>query len=173
MLFTDRARGSVHGLTTPHGNLAMSQNDHDIKVINGLIATTIDSAEGYQEAAKEAGNATYRDLFQSWSNDRRQVVAGLQQLTSSLGGTPEDDGTALASIHRTFVDLRASMSKGDKAVVDEVERGEDHIKAKYEDALKDEKLAPSVRTAVQAAFTSVRQGHDEMRALKHGLENRP
>lgn len=150
----------------------MSQNDHDIKVVNGLIATTIDSVEGYQEAAKEADNATYRDLFQSWAVDRRQVASGLQQLVSSLGGTPEDDGTALASIHRTFVDLRASMSKGDKAVVDEVERGEDHIKAKYEDALKDDKLAPAVHTAVQAAFTSVRQGHDEMRQLKHGLEDR-
>jgi uncharacterized protein (TIGR02284 family) len=150
----------------------MSQNDHDIKVINGLIATTIDSVEGYQEAAKEAGNATYSDLFNSWASDRRQVVGGLQQLVSSLGGTPEDDGTALASVHRAFVDLRASMSKGDKVVVDEVERGEDHIKAKYEDALKDEKLTPSVRSAVQAAFTSVKQGHDEMRQLKHGLEGK-
>lgn len=150
----------------------MSNNDHDIKTLNALTATTIDSVHGYREAAKESDNATYRDLFQSWANDRQQVVTGLQRVVSSLGGKPEDDGTALASMHRVFVDLRASMSKGDKVVVDEVERGEDHIKAKYEDALKDEKLTPVARDAVQKAFTSVRQGHDEMRNLKHGLEGR-
>ncbi|HEY9133023.1 MAG TPA: PA2169 family four-helix-bundle protein [Dyella sp.] len=148
----------------------MSQNDHDIKVINGLIAATIDSEEGYREAAKEAENPMFRDLFQDWSAERRQVAIGLQQVVASLGGDPEDDGTALASVHRVFVDLRASMSKGDKAVVAEVERGEDHIKAKFEEALSDEKLAPLCREAVQAAFVSVRQGHDEMRDLKRGME---
>ena len=151
----------------------MSQHDHDIHTLNGLIATTIDSVHGYREAVKETDKPTYRDLFQSWANERQRLVTDLQATVSSLGGEPEDDGTALGSMHRVFVNLRASMSKGDKVVVDEVERGEDHIKAKYEDALKDDKLSPVTRDAVARAFTSIKQGHDEMRDLKHGLEGRP
>jgi uncharacterized protein (TIGR02284 family) len=147
-------------------------NDHDVKTLNGLIETTIDSVEGYREAAKEAGSSNYSAMFLRRANEREAVVRQLRATVTSLGGKPEDDGTVLASAHRVFVDLRASMSKGDKAVIDEVERGEDHIKAKYESALKDQELTPTSRSLIQQAYTSVRSGHDEMRDLKHSLEGR-
>jgi diacylglycerol kinase len=41
--------------------------DHDIKVINSLIETVIDSADGYTEAAKEAAkdqrSSPYCEIF--------------------------------------------------------------------------------------------------------------
>jgi len=61
-------------------------------------------------------------------------------------------------------------TKDDQAVVAEVERGEDHLKAKFEDALKDDALSPTTREIVQAVWPSVQQGHDEMSQLKHTLE---
>jgi uncharacterized protein (TIGR02284 family) len=146
--------------------------DHDIKTLNGLIETTIDSVEGYREAAKEADATRYATLFASRATERDAVVTLLRSTVVSLGGKPADDGTALASAHRAFLDLRASMSKGDKAVIDEVERGEDHIKAKYENALKDDHLSPDVQSLISQAYASVRSGHDQMRDLKHSLEGR-
>ncbi|MDY1546717.1 PA2169 family four-helix-bundle protein [Luteibacter sahnii] len=144
--------------------------DHDIKVLNGLIETTIDSAEGYGEAAKDAHNTRYAAAFQQRASERRQVTQRLQQQVASLGGKPEDDGTVLAKAHRMFVELRAKISsKDDTVIVDEVERGEDHIKAKYEDALKDTDLSAGTRSLVQEAYTSVKSGHDQMRDLKHAL----
>ena len=94
----------------------------------------------------------------------------LQQAVRREGGEPVDDGTVLASAHRVFVDMRSSISKGDKAVIEEVERGEDHIKAKYNEALKDEKLSLTARETIQEAYTSVRMGHDQMSALKHAIQ---
>ncbi|MBB3226003.1 uncharacterized protein (TIGR02284 family) [Luteibacter sp. Sphag1AF] len=150
----------------------MSANDHDIKIMNGLIETTIDSAEGYGEAAKDAENTRFAAAFQQRAAERRQVAQRLQQQVSSLGGKPEDDGTILASAHRVFVSLRKSISSGDTAIVDEVERGEDHIKAKYEDALKDNELTAGTRSLVNELFISVKSGHDQMRDLKHALHNK-
>jgi uncharacterized protein (TIGR02284 family) len=81
----------------------------------------------------------------------------------SLGGDPEDDGAVLASAHRMFVNLRASATSNDnKAVVDEVERGEDHIKAEFEDALKDSDVSPTMMSLIVETGTSVRSGHDQM-----------
>ena len=77
----------------------------------------------------------------------------------------------LASAHRTFLDLQAAVTgRDDKAVVDEVERGEDYIVSKFEPALRDGELAPETRTAIQSAFGSVKTGHDQMRDLKHSME---
>ena len=148
----------------------MANTDHDLRVVNSLIETTIDSVDGYREAGKETQNATLRTLFERRASERQASVAALQAYVVSQGGKPEDDGTVLAKAHRVFVDLRSALSKGDESVVKEVERGEDHIKHKYEDAVKDVELTPAARDVIDKAYASVKQGHDEMSRLKHGFE---
>mgnify|MGYP001549467757 CR=1 FL=1 len=145
-------------------------NDHDIKVLNSLVETTLDSAEGYAEAAKDAKSAQLVSLFQGRASERRRAASTLQQCVRSLGGEPEDDGTVLASAHRMFVNLRTSITSADNtAVVDEVERGEDHIKHKFDEAMNDNALSPPALSAITDVYTSVRSGHDQMRDLKQML----
>lgn len=145
---------------------------HDIKILNSLIETTLDSVDGYSEAAKDAANPGYKSLFQQRASERRQVVSDLQGQVRSLGGKPDDDGSVLAAGHRVFLKLRDSLTQGDDSVISEVERGEDHIKAKYESALDDAELSASVRDVVVRAYSSVKSGHDQMRDLKHSVQKR-
>lgn len=145
---------------------------HDISTLNGLIATTIDSVDGYTEAAKDSESSRFNSIFVSRATERQQVVSKLQQQVASLGGNAEDDGTLLAGAHRMFLNLKATVTgQDDQAIVDEVERGEDHIKAKYEDALADNDVSPSTKAVIQEAYTSVRRGHDEMRDIKHAMHS--
>jgi len=149
----------------------MTESTHDIKVLNSLIETTLDSADGYSQAAERASNSSYKNLFQQWSSDRRRVVNDLQGQVRVLGGTPDTDGSVLAAGHRMFLKLRDSVTQSDESVVDEVERGEDFIKAKYEEALEDEELSTSVRDAVTRAYTSVKSGHDQARNMKQSFKH--
>lgn len=147
-------------------------NKHDIKVLNDLIETTLDSVDGYAEAAENANSEQLSALFRARAGERSAVATTLQDCVRSLGGKPEDDGTALASAHRMFVNLRASVASNDnKAVVDEVERGEDHIKSKFENAMKDGDASPTTMSIIAEAYASVRSGHDQMRDIKHSFEN--
>lgn len=149
----------------------MTDTSHDIRTLNSLIATTIDSVDGYRESAEDARSPQLKDTFLARADERQQVADTLRQKVSSLGGNPEDDGTLLAGAHRAFVDLKAAVAgNDDKAVINEVERGEDHIRAKFEDALKDDDLSPDTRSAIESAFASVKSGHDEMSALKHSMQ---
>jgi uncharacterized protein (TIGR02284 family) len=144
-----------------------NDNKHDIKTLNSLIETTLDSADGYAEAAKDAKSQSLISLFRERSVERRQVASTLQQRVLMLGAEPEKDGTVLASAHRMFVNLRTSLTANDnKAVVDEVERGEDHIKAKFEDAMKDKDVSPDTKAVISDVYVSVRNGHDQMRDIK-------
>jgi uncharacterized protein (TIGR02284 family) len=148
------------------------QNNHDIKTLNSLIETTLDSADGYAEAAKDARSESLISLFRERSTERRQVASTLQQRVRLLGGDPEDDGTVLASAHRMFVNLRTSLTSNDnKAVVDEVERGEDHIKSKFEDAMEDEDVSPETMSVITDVYASVRNGHDQMRDIKKAFHD--
>jgi uncharacterized protein (TIGR02284 family) len=149
----------------------MFNSEKDVATVNSLIATTIDSINGYRESADAVDSQRFRDLFNGLAEDRQQVLPKLQAQVAKLGGNPEDDGTALAAAHRGFVDLKAAITgRDDKAIIDEVERGEDHIKHKYESALREEDLSPETREIINAAYESVRRGHDQVRDLKHALE---
>ncbi len=149
----------------------MTDTSHDIRTLNGLIATTIDSVDGYTEAAKDSDNPHFAMKFTARAEERRRAAGTMQAEVTRLGGNPEDDGTILAGAHRVFLDLKAAVTgHDDKAIVNEVERGEDHIKAKFEDAMKDANLAPATKSVIGAVWASVKSGHDEMRDLKHSME---
>ncbi len=149
----------------------MTDTSHDISTLNGLIATTIDSVDGYRTSAQDVQNPRFAELFTARASERSSVAEQLRAEVKRLGGNPEDDGTLLAAGHRAFVDLKAAVTnRDDQAIVNEVERGEDHIKAKYEAALKDDDLSPQCRSLVETAYGSVKSGHDQMRDLKHNLD---
>lgn len=148
----------------------MADTGNDISTLNSLAATVIDSVDGYEESAKGASER-FASLFTQRATERREVLRQLQGEVTRLGGSPEDDGTLLAGAHRAFLDLKTAVTgRDDKSVIDEVERGEDHLKGKFDDALKDATLSPTVRTVIEDAYASVRAGHDQIRDLKKSME---
>ncbi|MBV1688515.1 PA2169 family four-helix-bundle protein [Novosphingobium sp. G106] len=142
----------------------------DVSILNSLIATLLDSIDGYQKSAGDIENKALADKFTARARERQSAVTKLQAAVASAGGNPEDDGTLLAGAHRAFISLKEAVSgKDDKAIVAEIERGEDHLKEKFEKALADTDLSPAGRAAADEAWQSVRAGHDEMSALKHSM----
>ena len=145
--------------------------DHDINVLNSLITTTIDSANGFERSAEDADVPRFAEMFREFAQERRQVVGMLQERVRTLGGTPNDDGSLKADLHRRWVDLRDAISRGgDKEIIEEVERGEDYLKGKYDAALADTELGPDTMAAIREAYQSVRAGHDRASALKHSMQ---
>ena len=148
----------------------MTQNTKDVAVLNTLIATLLDSIDGYQKSAGDINNQTLAEKFNAWARERQSAVTKLQAAVAAAGGDPEDEGTLLGGAHRAFQSLREAVSsRDDKAIVAEIERGEDYLKNKFETALAEVDLSPAARSAAQEAWESVRAGHDEMSALKHSL----
>ena len=145
--------------------------DHDISVLNSLITTTIDSADGFERSAEDADLPRFAEMFREFAMERRQVVGMLQLGVRTLGATPNDDGSLKADLHRRWVDLRDAIGRGgDREIVEEVERGEDYLKSKYDAALADEELSPDTLSAIREAYRSVRAGHDRASALKHSMQ---
>ena len=149
----------------------MTDRQDEIATLNTLIATTIDSITGYEDAASNSDGGRFAEIFRDRANERQQVVEELRSEVRRLGGNPEDDGSFMGKTHQRFLDLKAAVTgRDDKAIINEVERGEDYIKAKFEAALNDGPLDGDSRAVVERCFQSVREGHDQMSQLKHGME---
>ena len=148
----------------------MTTNAKDVTVLNTLIATLLDSIDGYQKSAGDIANQALAEKFNARARERQSAVTKLQAAVAAAGGTPEDESTILGGIHRAFLSLKEAVTGADdKAIVNEVERGEDYLKGKFETALAEVDLSPTARTAAEEAWASVRAGHDEMSALKHSF----
>ena len=145
----------------------------EISTLNTLINTLVDSINGFEDAAGDIeGTSSLQELFRDRANERNRVVEDLRAEVRRLGGDPESDGSFLGKTHQRFMDLKSAITgRDEKAIINEVERGEDFLKAKFEKALNSENLGAEARQVVERAYQSVRAGHDQISQLKHGLES--
>jgi uncharacterized protein (TIGR02284 family) len=147
-------------------------NRDDIATLNTLTTTLIDSVNGFEDAAANIeGSSRLQQLFRERASERRQVAEELRGEIARLGGNPDDDGSFLGKTHQRFLDLKAAVTgRDEQAIINEVERGEDYLKEKFETALESGNLSGESRSIVERAYQSVRSGHDQVSQLKHGME---
>jgi uncharacterized protein (TIGR02284 family) len=149
----------------------MAEHSDEISTLNTLIATTIDSVTGYEDSAQNIDNERFREIFRQRANERQQVVEQLRSEVRRLGGEPETDGSFMGKTHQRFEDLKAAITgRDEKSIINEVERGEDYLKDKWQTALQSGDLKGETHDLIERCYQSIKEGHDQMSQLKHGLE---
>ena len=149
----------------------MAEHSESISTLNTLIATTIDSITGYEDLAKNIHDERLREVFRSRADERQKVVEELRAEVRRLGGDPEEGGSFLGKAHQRFEDLKAAITgRDEKAIINEVERGEDYLKEKWQAALQSGNLHGETHDLVERLYQSVKQGHDQISQLKHAFE---
>ena len=149
----------------------MFEKDNDgLAVLKTLTDTLADSVNGYRDAAQHVDSAEFKQLFTELGDRRSQALSDLEAELARLGGSSDRDGTTMGTLHQRWLDLKANFAgNDDQAVINEVERGEDYLKEKFETAMASDALDGNVRGIVERAYGSVREGHDRVSALKHSL----
>jgi uncharacterized protein (TIGR02284 family) len=149
----------------------MADRQDEISTLNTLTATLIDSINGYEDAAANSEAGRFQQMFRERANERQQVVQDLRSEVRRLGGEPEEGGSFMGKTHQRWLDLKAAITgRDEKSIINEVERGEDYLKEKFETALDSGSLSGESRAVVERAYQSVRAGHDQISRLKHGME---
>jgi uncharacterized protein (TIGR02284 family) len=142
--------------------------DNVISVINGLIETCRDGQNGFQEAAENVSRADLKQFFNEASLERARYVGELQGLVRSLGGDPENTGSTAAAIHRTWIDIKGSLTgRDDASILSECERGEDSAVSTYKDALDETGLSSEIRSIVERQYQQIHQVHDQVKQLRN------
>ena len=148
----------------------IGQSD-DLSTLKTLTSTLNDSINGYRESAERVESPEFRQMFTDFAQRRELAAAELKAEVRRLGGDPDEDGSTLGGLHQAWLDLKAAITgRDDKEIINEVERGEDYLKEKFETALSDGGLSGESRSVVERAYQSVRSGHDQISALKHGMD---
>jgi uncharacterized protein (TIGR02284 family) len=141
--------------------------EKSITWLQDLIQVNLDSRDGFKEAADnlKAKDPALVTMFRTLSSQRAQQASELKAIVASNSEEPTDSGSVAAAAHRAWMDIRTALGGGEKAVLSEAERGEDHIKGKYEEALKDLGSCTCTET-LRRHYTNVKASHDKVRDLR-------
>jgi uncharacterized protein (TIGR02284 family) len=132
-----------------------------------LIETCKDGQDGFRTAAKGVSRPDLKTLFNTFSQQRAQFGAELQNEVLRLGGDPEKTGSVAASLHRGWIDIKSAVTgKNDNAVIAECERGEDSAVKNYEEAARDQSLPANLSEIVARQYAAVKEAHDRIRSLE-------
>ncbi|MEE8873560.1 ferritin-like domain-containing protein [Pseudomonas helleri] len=145
-------------------------NKEAISVLNDLIETSKDGQEGFKTCAEDIKNPELKALFVKRSADCGTAAAELQAEVRKLGGDPETSTSVAGDLHRRWVDVKSIFTgKGEEAVLNEAERGEDHALKAYKEAL--EKISKhnlvGIRDVVERQYLDVQRNHDQVKALRN------
>lgn len=134
--------------------------------VNDLVTFLYDGAKGFQLAAENVQNPTFKTGLQNFARQRESFIAELKPLVATRGERPEDSGSTMGAIHRGWINLRNSLTTGDHAILSECERGEDSAVAKYREIIESPKITPQFRQVLQRQFDEVKRAHDTVRAWR-------
>ncbi|MBI2769514.1 MAG: PA2169 family four-helix-bundle protein [Burkholderiales bacterium] len=141
-------------------------NDDVIDALEDLAECAKDGEYGFRACAEQAKSADLKATFLRRADDCRGAAQELYTQIRSLGGKPDDGGSAAGALHRGWVAVKATLSTyDDKAVLNEAERGEDNAVARYRKALK-QPLPANVKLIVERQAQGAQRNHDEIKSLR-------
>jgi len=146
-------------------NRAVAKPDELISTLNGLIEINRDGQKGFTDAADHIENPELKTFFLEQGRTRARFVGELQQEVRGLGGDPENTGSMLGTLHRTWLDLKSSLGGGDHAILATCESGEDSAVNEYEKTLAME-LPANVRTILGQQYGAIKQSHDRVKQFR-------
>ncbi len=131
--------------------------------IRELVEINADSRKGFEKARDLIAEADINRLFAAMARMREEQALELARFIDL-----EDplDTSFKGDMHRWWMNLRANLSSNESlAVLEEAERGEDEIKARYEKLLKANPGTP-LSGLLHAQYRAVKSGHDRIRDLR-------
>ncbi|MFO1125654.1 MAG: PA2169 family four-helix-bundle protein [Methylocystis sp.] len=137
-----------------------------ITTLNELVEISRDGEQGFLAAAEDVQNPTLKSVFRAAAARCGEGARELESKIVSLGGEPARGGSMTGAMHRAWTNLKAALaSRSERAVLEEVERGEDAAKDAYQQAIA-QPLPPEIRSVVQRQYQGVKENHDRVRSLR-------
>ena len=143
-----------------------TQTEEAVSVLNELVETCEDGAEGYKKAAEDVEESALKTLFVNYSSQRAKFAAELRSAVEAHGGKPSASGHAAGALHRGWMSIKEAVGNKDKAIIDECEAGEDRAIKAYREAFE-KNLPGAAGELVNRQYAGVQEAHNALRTLKH------
>jgi uncharacterized protein (TIGR02284 family) len=160
----DRAKGAVKDAWARSESQSASKLNSQLA---HLLHICMDGVKGFRDAADRVDPAN-ADLFRHFAAEREQLAQELQAELTRRGGEAEKSGDAVGALHRGWINLKAAMGGGAKAIVAECERGEDGAVKAYQEIIN-EPLPVDIEVMLNRQYARIKNVHDKVREIRDSM----
>jgi uncharacterized protein (TIGR02284 family) len=112
-------------------------NPSGIDQLKSLHTAAVDARKGYEEALEDSGKAGLTDLFRDMINLHDRHADDLAGRLIASGEVADENGSFMATVHRTIMAVRALFGGLDESVLPGLIDGEQRNADHYREALAD------------------------------------
>ncbi len=128
-----------------------------IKTCNSLLRGELSAVETYNQAIeKHAGTAATSELMRI-RDEHRQAVSRLTTNVREMGGQPDTDSGAWGAFSNAI--QGAANLFGAESAISSLQRGEEHGRNDYRDALEDEHVMESCKNMIRTELLPATESH--------------
>jgi uncharacterized protein (TIGR02284 family) len=140
--------------------------DEIVQVLNDLLETCYDGMDGFRTVASTVTRTDIVTFCQAHAQRIDEAASELYTAVRRLGGRPAEHGHPKATLHRSWIHLRASaIDTSDDGVLGEIERGEEEAVRRYQHALN-KSLPPALHDLVADQLRGVEDTLQHVRLLR-------
>ena len=141
-------------------------NEKAIDRLNHLIAIANDGKYGYENAAEDVKDVTLKQMFRQYSAERGTYAEDLKREVAQLGGSPDKGGGPLGALHRTWMDIKSTITSGDReAILKTCITGEEAAVKAYTEAVNDNDITGNLKQLVSRQLGGIEFALNSIRSL--------
>lgn len=149
------------------------ENNKTVDVLNNLLQITNDRLEGFKNVDAKM-ISSYPKLRQEYDHaviQSSRFRTELSSLIQEQGGDPDDNATVAGGLHRTWIDVKNSLSfnKGE-ATLENVLFGEKAAIKAFENAVDSGDLCPESTEVVQNQLNELKDSYRKFESLEENKD---
>lgn len=145
------------------------EENHDeiVDSLQELLEKNYDAEKGFKKALDNTKNHSLKNYLKHQAVKRSRFATELDFEIRSLDAKPKESGSASASIHRAWIDLKSAIAgNDDEAILEECIRGDKASVEEYEDVLKNQRLPSKIEQVVTKQLDDIRQTLNEVKRME-------
>lgn len=138
-----------------------------VNVLQNILEKNYDAEKGYTKAMTDAKTPALKGFLKQQAAQRSRFATAIDHKLRALNETPKESGSVTGSLHRTWIDIKSSLTgNDDEAVLNEVIRGEKASVEEYQDVMKNNTLAPDITQELQSQLNDIQGTLNKVKRLE-------
>ena len=135
--------------------------------LNDILEKNIDAQKGFEKAVDNTDSSSLAGYFRTRSSERSGFISELKAELTKYGEKYKDSGSASASLHRGWMDIKSLFSgDDDEAMLEESIKGEKAALKEYDEALKPGELPETTSTLLRAQRNKIQAGLAKIKTME-------
>ena len=145
----------------------MSYSEEVSSMLNELLEKNYDAEKGYKFAADKVKNKNLQAFFAERAQERYDFGHELKTEIRNFGEAPNKSSSLAGDAHRSWMNLKASLSNDkDEVVLEEAIRGEKAAVEEYEKVLRNSEIPASTGNILMKQKNAIVAALNEVKTLE-------